>query len=98
MAAAGSLRSFIVRVILWLAPCFAAWYYLAGMHSMVVGRIAWVLTALVAPGVVAGIEREGFDLVFVTTLEVHPAPGLTAVLMQEVNPLLYTYGWHCSSR
>jgi hypothetical protein len=91
-ADAGSLRSFVLRAFLWLAPCFAAWYYLASIHSMVAGRLAWMLIGLVAPGVVSDIEREGFELVFVTTLEVHPAPGLTAVLMPQVNPLLYTYG------
>ena len=90
--APGSLRSFVLRAFLWLAPCFAAWYYLASIHSMVAGRIGWMLASLVAPGIVSGIERDGLDLVFVTTVEVHPAPGLTAVLMQEVNPLLYTYG------
>ena len=42
--------------------------------------------------IVSAIERQGADLVFVTTLEVHPAPGVTAVLLAEVNPLLYTYG------
>ena len=31
-------------------------------------------------------------LVFVTTIKVYPAPGQTAVLVPEVNPLLYTYG------
>ena len=90
--AAVSLRSFVLRAFLWLAPCFAAWYYLASIHSVFAGGIAWMLAGLVAPGVVSGFEREGFVLIFVTTLEVHPAPGLTAVLMHEVNPLLYTYG------
>jgi len=92
MAAAGSLGSFVLRAFLWLAPCFAAWYFLAGIHSTVAGGVARLYLGLIAPGVVSGIEREGLELVVVTTLEVHPAPGLTGVLMQEVNPLLYTYG------
>jgi hypothetical protein len=90
--AVGSLRSFVLRSFLWLGPCFAAWYFLAGVHSTIAGGVARLLVGLVAPGVVSGIEHEGFELVFVTNLEVHPAPGLTAVLMHEVNPLLYTYG------
>jgi len=90
--AVGSLRWFVLRAFLWLAPCFAAWYYLASVHSAFVGGFAWMLAGLVAPGVVSGFEREGFELVFVTTLEMQRAPGLTAVLIREVNPLLYTYG------
>ena len=43
-------------------------------------------------GIVSSLEHPGFDLVFVTTLEVHSEPGLTALLVPEVNPLLYTYG------
>ena len=87
-----SLRSFVLRTLLWLPLCFAAWYFFAPLHSPIAGAGARLLAGLVAPGVVSGVERQGSDLVFVTTLEVHPGPGLTAVLLPEVNPLLYTYG------
>jgi hypothetical protein len=46
----------------------------------------------VAPGIVSALEQPGLDLIFVTTLKVHPAPGQAALLVPEVNPLLYTYG------
>jgi len=87
-----SIRSFVLRCALWLAPCFAAWYFAAPLHSPIAGVAARPVIALFAPGIVSAIERQGVDLVFVTTLEVHPAPGVTAVLLAEVNPLLYTYG------
>jgi hypothetical protein len=41
---------------------------------------------------VSALERSGWDLVFVTTIKVTPAPGQVALLLPEVNPLLYTYG------
>jgi len=87
-----SLRSFVLRTLLWLPLCFAAWYFLAPLHSPIAGAGARLLAGLVARDVVSDVERQGSDLVFVTTLEVHPGPGLTAVLLPEVNPLLYTYG------
>ena len=38
------------------------------------------------------VEQPGVDLVFVTTLEVQQATGQAALLVPEVNPLLYTFG------
>jgi hypothetical protein len=78
--------------LLWLPACFAAWYFIAPLHSPIAGAGARLLAGLVARDIVSDVERQGSDLVFVTTLEVHPGPGLTAVLLPEVNPLLYTYG------
>jgi hypothetical protein len=41
---------------------------------------------------VSAVERQGPDLVFVTTIVVHPAPTQTGVLLMDVDPMLYTYG------
>lgn len=87
-----SLGKFVLRTFLWLPPCFAAWYFTAKYHAAVAGELARLLVDLFKPGIVSALERSGLDLVFVTTLEVHPAPGKTAFLLLEVNPLLYTYG------
>ncbi len=91
-AGASSLGAFVLRTILWLPPCFAAWYFSAQYHAAVVGWLARVLVNWFRPGIVSALEQQGFALVFVTTIEVHPAPGQTAVLLPEVNPLIYTYG------
>jgi hypothetical protein len=91
-AAATGLGAFVLRTFLWLPACFAAWYFSAQLQAAVVGRLARVLVELFKSGIVSALERSGFELVFVTTLEVHPVPGQTAVLLAEVNPLLYTYG------
>ena len=40
----------------------------------------------------SGLERQGIDLVFVTTIKVRSGPDQVAVLLPEVNPLVYTYG------
>lgn len=91
-AGAPSLGKFVLRTILWLPPCFAAWYFSAQYHAAVVGALARLLVDQFKSGIVSALEQPGIDLVFVTTLEVHPEPGQAALLLPEVNPLLYTYG------
>ena len=90
--AATSLGKFALRTFLWMPPCFAAWYFSAQYHAAVAGGLARILVDQFHPGIVTSLEQSGLDLVFVTTLVVHPGPGQSAVLTPEVNPLLYTYG------
>jgi hypothetical protein len=77
---------------MWLPPCFAVWYFSASYQAAFDGALARVLIDQFKSGLIATLEQSGFLLVFVTTIEVHPAPGQTGVLAPEVNPLLYTYG------
>ena len=91
-ATAPSLKRFFLLAFLWLPLCFAVWYAIAPYHAAWAGKLAKPLVNLLSSGVVSAIEQPGRDLVFVTTLKVYPAPGQVAVLLPEVNPLLYTYG------
>lgn len=91
-AHAPSLGKFVLHTFLWLPACFAAWYFTALQHTAVAGAVAEMWVEQVRWGLVSGIERSGLNLVFVTTIEVRPAPGQVAVLLPEVDPLLYTYG------
>lgn len=87
-----TLASFVLRTLLWLPVCLAAWYLGAKLHSAIVGGLSTVLLNLLRSGIVSGFEQAGQNLEFVTTLEVNAAPGQVGVLVPEVNPLLYTYG------
>lgn len=91
-AGAPTLGKFVLRILLWLPPCFAAWYLSAHYHAAIAGALARLLVNQFQSGIVSALEQPGIDLVFVTTIEVHPEPGMTALLLPEVNPLLYTYG------
>jgi hypothetical protein len=91
-AGAPSMARFVLRTFLWLPPCFAAWYFIAPAHAALVGGMARLWVDLVKSGLVSAIERQGSELAFVTTLEVHPVPGQTALLVPDMNTLLYTYG------
>lgn len=94
MKAAGplSLGRFVLRIFLWLPPCFAVWYLGAQHLARLFGALAGLLVDLFKPALVSAVERQGPDLVFVTTIVVHPAPTQTGVLLMEVDPMLYTYG------
>jgi hypothetical protein len=87
-----TLRAFIVRVLLLLPPCFAAWYFIAPYQAAIVGPIALQFVEPWRSGLVTDLERNGFVLSFVTSLETQAATGQAGVLVAEVNPLLYTYG------
>lgn len=90
---AASLGTFVLRTLLCLPLCFAAWYFSARHYSALVGWLAYQLVDLLTPGIVSGLEQSsGLDLAFVTTIEMQAEPGQIAVLVLEVNPLLYTYG------
>jgi hypothetical protein len=86
------LGGFVLRVFLWLPPCLAAWYYSATQHAAIAGWLARIFIDQFQSGIVTELERSGVDLVFVTSIKVHPAPGQTALLLPDVNPLVYTYG------
>jgi hypothetical protein len=87
-----SVGAFVARVLLWLAPCFALWAFIAPYHAGIAGAFAHAWLALLAPGLLTAIERSATSLAFVTTLLVHPAPGQDAVLVPEVGAGIYTYG------
>lgn len=91
-AVAPSLKKFILHTFLWLLPCSAVWYFIAQYHSVVVGKLARILVNEFTAGIVSALERSGVNMVFVTTIKVHPELGQTALLTPEVNPLIYTYG------
>jgi hypothetical protein len=91
-AGSPSLGKFVLRTFLWLPPCFAAWYFSAPYHAALAGGLSRLWVDPFKSGIVSALEQQGPDLIFVTTIEVHPAPGQTALLVPEVNSLLYTYG------
>ena len=87
-----TLRGFIARVALLLPPCFAAWFFAAPWHAAIVGPLALQFVEPWRTGLVSALERNGYMLSFVTELEIGSSAGRVALLVAEVNPLVYTYG------
>jgi hypothetical protein len=89
---APSVGTFAVRALLWLPPSFGLWYVLAPWQASIAGAFAHLWLTLLAPGLVATVERTGTTLAFVTTLRVPPVAGQEGVLVPECGALIYTYG------
>ncbi len=87
-----SIGGLVLRTFLWMPVCFAAWYFTARYHAAIAGALARGFANLWGSGVIAGLERAGNDLLFVTTLQAPGAGGAMGAVMVEVNPLTYTYG------
>lgn len=84
--------AFAVRLFLWLPPCFAFWYGISTWHTHVIARLGWQFIDIYKSGIVSSLEFGDRLITFVTTIKVHPSPGTTAMLLPEVNPLVYSYG------
>jgi hypothetical protein len=87
-----ALGRFLLRVLLLLPLCFAAWYFTAPYHSTVAAGFARFFVALFNAALISATEQQANELVFVTKLQVQQAPGQVGVLAIEVNPLIYSYG------
>ena len=83
--------SFVLRVVAWLAPCFALWYFIAPWQARVVAWIAKVLIGFDGQGLIAKLEFNERLVTFVTTIDVH-AGAQVGVLAPDVNPMVYTFG------
>ncbi len=83
---------FALRALAWLAPCFAAWYWTAAWLARPAAWLARAAIWLADGGIVNGLEWEEGIARFVTNIEMSASPAQAAVLLVEVNPLLYTYG------
>ena len=89
---APTMGSLALRTFLWLPPCFVAWHFAAPFLGSAAARVAVALVNLFRPHLVTALEQQGSALAFVTSLEVYPQPGVTGVLVLEVNHLVYVAG------
>jgi hypothetical protein len=87
-----SLRRFVARVLLLLTPCFAAWFLAAPWHTAIVAPLALQFVEPWRMGLVAALERNGYMLSFVTSLEAVTSGTQVGFVVADVNPLVYTYG------
>src|SRR5436309_13320056 len=92
---ASRVGRFIVRVLLWLPPCFALWYLAA---PLLTAPLRWVAAGLMRVGfsdLVSAVVQNHASLSFITTLRPERATTTqvaSGVLEVEVATLTYTYG------
>lgn len=88
------LSGFILRVVLWLPLCFAAWYFLSILFVIPLGAALDLFMTWLFPSVVKQVGPHGNSLVVVTALttDLETAKGMgIGNLTFELNPLIYGY-------
>lgn len=93
-----TLKRWLLRTVLWLPLSFTVWYFTAKPLASITGALAHYLVRKLTPGILSrneipsAMQSKGFDVDFLTNIDIHPAPGVTGDLMLDVNSLFYTYG------
>jgi hypothetical protein len=79
-------------VLAWLAPCLAAWYWIAPWLARPAAWLAQGIVGACANPIVDALEFHGRTVVFVTSIGIRQPGGAVGAMLVEVNPLLYSYG------
>ncbi len=88
-----SLPRFVAKVFLWLPLCFGLWYFGTPLLVWPLGLLVKGVLSLGFGDFIAGVEVSHGTLTALTTLRPEHAPlGSKAVLVPEVNTLVYSYG------
>lgn len=83
---------FVLRAALWLAPCFAAWHFLApALAGLLAHPVGWLLPAFLGEDLRRVVASAG-DLAVVLAGNPAAFAGQRVELELSVNPRLYTYG------
>ena len=76
------------RVVLWLVPCFALWYYAGRLADPLSGRVALWFANVIGSGVIDSVETGASVLTFVTRIPV----GGGGVLTIDSDSRIFSYG------
>ena len=87
-----SAKQFLLKTLLWLPVCFVGWYWAAGLFSFPAIWLSDLLLPWILPGVMEGVEQNGYIVDIVTQLTVQ-ANGQTGQFVFEFNALKYGYGF-----
>jgi hypothetical protein len=88
-----TVHRFLVKALLWLPVCFAAWYVTAEFWMYPVwATLDWGFTKFL-PSIVDEIERHGRVIEVITRVKPSNVAthGQGAVLSFDINPLVYSY-------
>lgn len=88
-----SAQQFLLKTLLWLPACFAAWYGLAGLFSFPAIWLSDLLLPLALPSVIDGVEQQGYWVDIITQLKVQATNDQTGQFVFSFNALKYGYGF-----
>jgi len=82
---------FVLRLALWLPPCFAAWYLLAGIWLPPLAMLVDGVLQLAMPDTFRSLSLDGREIVFDTQLVIWMADGRSGSPTFALNPLSYSW-------
>ena len=95
---ASPVKTFLLKVLLWIPVCFAVWYYLRGVIGVpTYFGVKAIMTSLF-PDIIRNIEFHGHQVNVVLQFTPENLPGLeippgqVAEMIFSVNSLMYGYG------
>ena len=93
-----SAKGFLARVLLWLAPAFAVWYWLAPLFVYPVAVLLRLALVTFYPEAFSDVEQQGYHVDIVTRFSASLVagaqlpPGQDSLLVFGLNALKYGYG------
>lgn len=88
-----SAKQFLLKTLLWLPVCFVGWYWAAAAFSFPAILLSDGLLPLILPGVIEGVEQQGYMIDIITQFNVQTTNGQTGQFTFEFNALKYGYGF-----
>lgn len=88
-----SAEQFLLKTLFWLPICFIGWYWVAALFSFPSIKFSDALLPLIMPGVIEGVEQQGYMVDIITQLNIQTPSGQIGQLTFEFNALKYGYGF-----
>ena len=88
-----SAKQFLIKTFIWLPFTFFGWYMLAALFSLPAIFLSDLILPLIMPGVISGVEQQGYWVDIVTPLNVIAQNGQTGDFVFSFNALKYGYGF-----
>lgn len=88
------LKMFMLRAVLWLPVCFAAWYYSSILFVAPMARTLDVLSTTLLPQLISAVDAYGNKLRVIVALQVQDKTGgvpRIGDILIEINPLIYGF-------
>lgn len=88
-----SAKEFLLKTMMWLPVTFFVWYMAATLFSFPAIFLSDLILPLLMPGVIEGVDQQGYWVDIVTQLNVQAANGQTGQFVFSLNALKYGYGF-----
>lgn len=91
MSEMSPLKGFLLRTLVWLPICFAAWYFFSILFTPPLASLVDMALATTFPAAVERVVADGNAVAILTRIQPTAADAPAGELVFELNPLKYGY-------